>query len=178
MTRASTILNAAKLKANPFFDDLSEKEVAELLKACDVHTFDAGEYVLRENDASQHLFIILSGEIRIGKVLYAGDEKELSVLGPGEFFGEMGFLDECPRSASASCLNETALLKIGRDSFNKLAKRRPAIAYKITLKIARTLADRLRTSNDLVEGIFSNPNKAIVELKTRLLKIQTMLLRR
>jgi len=43
------------------------------------------------------------------------------------------------------------------------------------MKIARTLAERLRTSNDMVEGFFSNPNKAILEFKTRLLKIQTML---
>jgi CRP/FNR family cyclic AMP-dependent transcriptional regulator len=170
-------LTPAELKSNLFFEDFSEKEIAQLLKVCSTHTFAPGEYILRESDTSHHIYIILSGEIRIGKDLYAGDDKELGILSPGEFFGEMGFLDDCPRSANASCTRESTILKVDKDSFQELANKNPAIAYNITLKIARTLAERLRKSNDLVEGMFSNPNKAILELKTRLLKIQTMLRR-
>jgi CRP-like cAMP-binding protein len=69
-------------------------------------------------------------------------------------------------------------LKIDRNSFDELATTHPAITSKIGLIMARALANRLRASNNLIESIFSNPNKTILELKTRLLKIQTMLLRR
>jgi len=177
MSGVDGVLDITNLQANSFFANLSEKEIRELLRVGSLDSYGPGEYVVRENDVSRHIYIILSGQIRIGKTLYAGDEKELTVLRPGEFFGEMGFLDEFPRSASASCVEEAAILRIDRDSFQRLAQRRPTIAYKVTLAIARTLSDRLRTSNNLLEGIFSNPNRAIVELKTRLLKIQTMLLR-
>ena len=170
-------LDITNLQANSFFANLSEKEIRELLKAGSLETYGPGDYIVRENDTSRHIYVILSGRIRIGKTLYAGDEKELTVLKPGEFFGEMGFLDEFPRSASASCVEDATVLRINRDTFQKMAQRRPTIAYKVTLTIARTLSDRLRTSNNMLEGIFSNPNRAIVELKTRLLKIQTMLLR-
>jgi CRP-like cAMP-binding protein len=133
---------------------------------------------VRENDATRELFVILKGTTRIGKTLYAGDEKELGLLGPGEFFGEMAFLDGGPRSASVWAAGETVALRIDRDAFEKLAARRPGIAYKVAIKIACSLADRLRVSNDMVESFFSSPNKAILEFKTRLMKIQSMLLRR
>ena len=175
---AQTILGPSDLKSNKFFEGFLEKEIAELLKVSTIHTFNPGDYVVREHETSEQLFIILSGRISIGKVLYAGDEKELSVLTAGDFFGEMAFLDDSPRSASASCVEETTVVMLNKQSFERLAQRRPAITYKMTMKIARALAQRLRSTNDLVENIFSNPNKAILELKTRLMKIQTMLMRK
>ena len=178
MLRIKTPLTVAEVRSNGFFSGLTENEIAELLKSCTAHTFGPGEYVLREDEVSRHIFVILSGRIRIGKTLYAGDDRKLGEINAGEFFGEMAFLDGSPRSAGASSIEETTLLKIDRDSFDKLAVRRPRIAYKITMKIALALSERLRSSNDLVESIFSNPNKTILELRTRLLKIQSMLLRR
>jgi len=178
MSNAGGLSDIARLQAISFFEDLSERESRELMKAGEIYSYRPGEYVLREKEESRSIFFILSGQIRIGKELYAGDEKEITILGPGEILGEMGFLDEAPRSASASCVQEAVILGIDRDSFQRLAQRRPTIAYKVTLKIARTLSERLRTSNNILESIFSNPNRAIVELKTRLLKIQAMLLRR
>lgn len=177
MPKAADTLAPSELKSNRFFKGLTENEIAELLKACTLHTFRAGDYVMREDDNSRDVFVILDGSIRIGKTLYAGDDRELGVLGPGEFLGEMAFLDDGPRSASATCTEETTLLRIDKSSFDKMAVRKPRIAYKIMMKIARALGERLRTSNDLVESIFSNPNKTILELKTRLMKIQSMLMR-
>ena len=178
MHPAIEALTATELKSNRFFDGLTDNEITELLKACTVHIFKAGDHVMHENEISRDIFVILDGSISIGKTLYAGDEREFGVLGPGEFLGEMSFLDDSPRSASASCLEKTTVLRIDKSSFDKMALRKPRIAYKIMMKIARELGKRLRDSNDIVEGIFSNPNKTILELKTRLLKIQTMLRRR
>lgn len=171
-------LALSEFRANPFFSDFSEKEIAELVKVCSIETFTPGERILHEKEESRDLFVILAGRIRIGRILYAGDEKELDVLEPGEFFGEMAFIDGGPRSASVSSVEQVTVLRIGRQAFDKLAARRPAIAYKVTMKIAGALAERLRASNDVVESFFSNPNKAIVEMKTRLMKIQAMLMRK
>ena len=177
MQKEAKILGAPELKSSRFFKGFTAIEIGELLKACTLHTFTAGDYVMREDDNSRDVFVILDGSIRIGKTLYAGDDRELGVLGPGDFLGEMAFLDDQPRSASATCTGETTLLRIDKSSFDKMAVRKPRIAYKIMMKIARALGERLRTSNDLVESIFSNPNRTILELKTRLMKIQTMLMR-
>jgi CRP-like cAMP-binding protein len=178
MHPATETLTAAELKSNRFFEGLTDNEINELLKVCTVHTYNAGDHVVHENENSRDIFVILDGRISIGKTLYAGDERELGVLRSGDFFGEMSFIDDSPRSASASCLEKTSVLRIDKGSFDKMAVRKSRIAYKIMMKIARALGKRLRDSNDLVEGIFSNPNKTILELKTRLLKIQTMLVRR
>lgn len=171
-------LSVSELRANRFFEEFMERELTALLKACEMQTFGPGECVVRELDTSDDLFVILSGKIRIGKTLYAGDEKDICVLGPGEFFGEMAFLDGEPRSATVWSVDQTVLFKLSRESFDTLVARKPMIAYKIVLKIARVLSGRLRESNDIIESMFSSPNKAIIELKARLLKIQTMLMRR
>jgi CRP/FNR family cyclic AMP-dependent transcriptional regulator len=178
MRIAADVVTAAELKPNSFFKGLTDKEVTELLAACTVHKFEKGDCVLHEKEASRDIFVILEGVISICKTLYAGDEKQLGVLGPGEFFGEMSFLDDSPRSASAFCQKKTTVLRIDKSLFDKLAARKPRIAYKIMTKIAGALGERLRDSNEIIEGIFSNPNKTILELKARLLKIQTMLIRR
>ncbi|MBI5117978.1 cyclic nucleotide-binding domain-containing protein [Candidatus Poribacteria bacterium] len=177
MTAARKTAVLTELKSNSFFADFSETEIHDVVKVCTLHIFRPGEYALRENEDSQHIFIILAGKIRIGKTLYAGDEKELGFLGPGDFLGEMAFIDGSPRSASALCVEEATLLKIDKTPFEKLVSKKPAIAYKIIMKIAYSLSQRLRASNDVVEGLFSNPNKAILEFKTRLLRIQAMLMR-
>jgi CRP-like cAMP-binding protein len=172
------VLTSLEVRANRFFEDFSEKEVAGLLKMCSMQAFGPGECIVRETETTDDLFVILSGTVRIGKILYAGDEKDICLLGPGEFFGEMAFLDGAPRSATVWSTERTVLLKLSRASFDRLVAKKPMIGYKIILKMAVALACRLRASNDLIEGMFSSPNKAIIEFKARLLKIQTMLMRR
>ncbi|RJP17149.1 MAG: cyclic nucleotide-binding domain-containing protein [Candidatus Abyssobacteria bacterium SURF_5] len=175
--RAETGLWPQDLRGCSFFSHFSEKETSHLLKIGTVHQCARGEFLVREKEHSRDLFIVLSGEMVVTKTLYAGDERKLGTIEPGEFFGEMAFLDGLPRSASVSCWKEGAVFKISREAFDRLSAKKPAIAYKVTNIIAAALTERLRRSNDVVEDFFSNPNKAILEFKTRLLKIQTMLQR-
>lgn len=161
----------------PFFGHFSEREIAQISRTGTFHECAPNEYLLHEKDNSRDFFVLISGRMVVTRTLYAGDEKELSFIEPGEFFGEMAFLDGSPRSASVRCVEKGVFFKISRESFEHLVTRKPTIAYKMTDAIAAALTQRLRKSNDLVESFFSNPNKAIIEFKRRLLKIQTMLQR-
>ncbi len=165
------------LAANFFFRHFSPKEISFIIKSGTLLRCLRGEYLIREKEMSEDFFVVLSGKMVVTRSLYAGDEKDLGFIQPGDFFGEMAFLDGRPRSANVSCVEEGMVLRISAENFKRLSVKRPAIAYKMVRVIAITLVERLRTSNDIVEGFFSNPNKAILEFKTRLLKIQTMLQR-
>jgi CRP-like cAMP-binding protein len=161
--------------AHSFFAQFTEKEVAHIIRMGCFLPCAPGEALVHERELTRDFYVLLSGRMVVTRTLYAGDERELGYIESGEFFGEMAFLDGLPRSASVTCIAEGSVFRLSKESFDSLIVRRPGIAYKIVGIIAVALTQRLRNSNDVVESFFSNPNKAILELKTRLLKIRTML---
>jgi len=75
-----------------------------------------GAVIFRQGDEGHEMFVVAEGRIRltIGK---GGHETEVNKLGPGEFFGELSLLSGEPRSATATALEDTTLLAIGRDVY-------------------------------------------------------------
>jgi len=72
-----------------------------------------------------------------------GKEVILSILGPGEFFGEMGLIDESPRSASVIGIEPCELLSISKRDFNKCL----ADSFDMTMAVMRGLVQRLREAD-------------------------------
>ena len=62
--------------------------------------FAAGETIFAEGDPSDYAYLIWSGDVEILKSTPKGDNR-LAILGKDEFLGEMGVIDEQPRSATA-----------------------------------------------------------------------------
>ena len=73
--------------------------------------------VFFENEEGDFFFMILEGRIKVTILGDDGREIILSVLGPGDFFGEMALLDNEPRSATAIAIEETELLSLHRTDF-------------------------------------------------------------
>ena len=130
-----------KLKKNyPFFADLSLHEIIHLLRYCDRQMFPAGSVIFRRGSPGEDFFLILSGQVAI----QAGD-KEFARLGVGECFGEMGVIENEPRSATARAATETLVLRIDP---RVLAGHEPALSCKLLGKVARLLSSRLREANE------------------------------
>jgi diguanylate cyclase len=95
---------SAPLNLPPPPDDSSDL-VAGLAVAsdCNIRLLHAGETIFTEGSAADKAYIIEIGyvEIFVGS---GNDSLQLSVLGPGDIFGEMGIIDASPRSASAKAL--------------------------------------------------------------------------
>ena len=66
-----------------------------------------------------------------------GGDREVSRLGPGEFFGEMGALAGDPRTATALATRDSALVAVDRDAFAELFRRAPEAAAKLADVLAR-----------------------------------------
>jgi CRP-like cAMP-binding protein len=77
----------------------------------------------------------------------AGREIELDQLGSGDFFGEISLVDDGPRSANVTALEDCTLLRITRMTIGVLAGLHPAAAIQILGAIGRALVHRLRASN-------------------------------
>jgi NTE family protein len=104
----------------------------------------AGDWVLREGDQADDLFVVLRGRMRVvGRA--DGEERTLRVLGPGAAIGELALLTGAPRSASVQALRDTTLLRLHRGSFVQLIERDARFAAAV----ARELALQLQASGGL-----------------------------
>jgi CRP/FNR family transcriptional regulator, cyclic AMP receptor protein len=95
----------------------------------------ADEVIFREGDTADALYMIESGRVEI----QAG-RRVLTILGPGEFFGEMSLIDPSPRSATAVAATDVRLVPVSEKQFLKIVGETPSLA----LDLLRLLARRLR----------------------------------
>ncbi len=104
--------------------------------------FAAGTVLFREGDHGREMYIIASGRVRISKRV-RDLEKTVSVLPAGEFFGEMAILNDRPRSATATVLEDAELLVVPPEAFEPLVFHHRDVA----VRLIRRLAQRLEEAN-------------------------------
>ena len=122
--------------------------------------FDAGATIFNEGDASDLCYQIFSGRVQI--VIKAGKrDKVVAELGPGEVFGEMGIIDDGPRSAAAVAVQDTVCIGYAPDDILDQIESNPATM----VAIMKTLITRLRVANRQISS-----QNADVPLVQRLLK--------
>jgi len=108
--------------------------------------YQAGDAIFRESEESEAAFLIVSGEVRIVKGYDSPEAKELAVVGAGEYIGEMGAIDNQPRSASAVAVGPVVCAPVRPEEFMDMLRRNPDEAIDL-LKI---LFERLREANRLL----------------------------
>lgn len=101
--------------------------------------FKAGEFIFRENDPGDVMFIIEKGQVEIVKTI-GGEDRRLTLFEPGDFFGEMSILEDLPRGASARAVTDCKLLQIDHSTFDQMLRENPEIG----IRMMRSLSRRLR----------------------------------
>jgi HEAT repeat protein/MFS family permease len=129
------------LKGCEFFRYFPGADLAGVATLADVVHMEAGEVVFEQGDEGDAFYVVVQGAIRISR-----GETELATLGPREGFGEMALLDRDTRSATATARDHTTLLRLDRDSFDRVVEQNPVVARGIY----RVLTERLR--NTLAQG--------------------------
>lgn len=109
-----------------------------------------GDVLFRHGDVGDKLYLILEGQIRVGRTVAGMGEEALAVLGPGNCFGEMALLVESPRSADATAHSQCRLLAIAKDDFDDLLFRDKGLAYEVLWSTVNLLVARLNSTNDKV----------------------------
>lgn len=115
---------------------LSAPELEEMSRHGVAREYRARTIILTEGDTSDALYIILEGRVRIFLGDASGREMVLSVLGPGEYFGDLAY-DHGPRSASALTLEPCRLLVVRGDEFADFVGRSPAFAKHFIMRLIR-----------------------------------------
>src|SRR5262249_33898626 len=98
------------LRAVPIFSELSDRELRAVQKLVYVRHYADGEVIFGQGDPSLGMYVIKGGTVRIIRDIPSAQPKILAELTAGEFFGEVGLVDDEPRSASAVAQGETEVI--------------------------------------------------------------------
>src|SRR4030088_934961 len=115
----ATTVSTAVLKAVPLFSSFPEDQLRMLAMVVTRKSATRSTTIMAGGDATDSLYIVLSGRLKVMMSDSDGKEVILSILGPGEFFGEMGLIDDEPRSASVVTIEPCELLSISKRDFKK-----------------------------------------------------------
>jgi CRP/FNR family cyclic AMP-dependent transcriptional regulator len=130
------------------FTGLGEAVLRRLARTGVKEDIRRNEFVFREGDEGDKVFIVLEGAIRISRTVPGMGEEALAVLRPGSAFGEMALIDGSPRSADALAHETSSLFVIDKEEMEKLMFVDRALAGEVLWRLVRILAKRLRQTND------------------------------
>ena len=89
------------LRKQVIFRDLEDGELARVAEVCREQAWVSGEFIFREGEAGNRLYLIVEGEVRISRTIPGSGEEALAVLKAGAMFGEMSVFDRSERSTDA-----------------------------------------------------------------------------
>jgi CRP-like cAMP-binding protein len=137
------------LKRVPLFSDLADAELARFSDVIREREYPKNSVILFEDDPGDALYIVSTGQVKVVLIGEDGREVILSVLGDGDFFGEMSLIDDEPRSAHVIAMKDSQLLVLRRDDFQSRLQETPTIA----LKLLKVLVQRLRRADEKIGGL-------------------------
>ena len=152
----------------PLFTALDEETAQSLRASMDPVRIAKGSILFSEGDVGEHLYVILEGKLKLGTSSGDGRENLLSILGPGEMFGELSLFDPGPRTSTATAVTDCRLLSLGHKQAIPWITAHP----QVSLELLARMAQRLRRTNEAVgDLVFSDvPGrvaKALIDLGGR-----------
>jgi CRP/FNR family cyclic AMP-dependent transcriptional regulator len=137
------------LRAVPLFAHLGDDELRQVAAAVRERSYPKQSIILFEDDPGDALYLVVAGQVKVVLIGEDGREVILSVLGPGDFFGEMSLIDDQPRSAHVIAMEDARLLVLRREDFQRALEETPRIA----LGLLRALSGRLRRADDKIGAL-------------------------
>ena len=142
-------MNHLFLKDIPMFSELKDDILEKITELMQKRIYRKNNVILMEEDVGDTLFFLNKGSVKITRLSDDGREVILSILGEGDFFGEMSIFDGESRSANVIALEDTEVFILKRGDFLDLLEKHPKIAINLLQELAR----RLRKSDQQIEGL-------------------------
>lgn len=129
------------------FKNISVMKLTSIASITSEIDLESGDTFIYKDDPCDKAFIIYQGSVRVCNISEKGDEITLAVLGPGDMVGDLGLLDNKPRSANVKTIQNTKMLTLKFNDFREILLKQP----EITISLLETLAQRIRLSNQQFE---------------------------
>src|SRR6476660_8646645 len=119
MPAMATTVSTTVLKSVPLFATFPDEQLRTLVTVVTRRSAPRASVIMAAGDQIDSLYIVISGRLKVMMSDAEGKEVILSILGSGEFFGEMGLIDDSPRSASVVAIEPCELLCVNKRDFNR-----------------------------------------------------------
>lgn len=137
------------LRTLPIFESLDTTRLAPIARVASLRNAPRGTVVVREGDRTDNVYFVINGALKVSVSDDEGREVILTILGTGDLFGEMGVLDNNPRSATVTATQSADLVMIAKTDFQQCMMDN----FDISLFIMRNLAHRLRQADRKIESL-------------------------
>lgn len=142
-------VSVTALRTFPMFYGVPEKSLEGLARVSMMRRASRNSAVVRAGDRTDFVYFVLSGSLKVLVSDEEGREVILSMLGPGELFGEMGVLDDNPRSATVVAVTPSDLIVMAKSDFKRCLQEN----FEVCMYIMRNLVQRLRTADRKIESL-------------------------
>lgn len=133
------------------FDPLSAQEKEAVVKGMVKSVYAPGEIIIKRGDPGESMFIIHRGKVEVRLPSNNGDQHQVAVLEPGNFFGEMALLTGEPRTADVSAIDEVEILEIRKGVIERLLGNNEQLAEELSRKIADRQAELVQLTRTVAE---------------------------
>ena len=131
------------------FAELDERELASIAAVAKTRRYAKDDAVFHADEIGDVFYLIREGQVKVTMISPEGKEIILSLLGPGDFFGEMALLDDEPRSATVIAIEPLEVVSIWRSDFLHILSEN----FSITQKVLGELSKRLRNASNRIESL-------------------------
>ena len=145
---------------NDLLVGISEEASVQMQKKIDIVHCEPGEVIFEEDEPGDSLYLIAEGSVKISKRGRAGQQETLAYLMERDFFGEMALVDTGKRSAQAAAVDNVALGRIDRASWDLLLRLAP---HEVMGNFTRAITRRLRDNNQrFIEEMMRNERLSLL----------------
>jgi CRP/FNR family transcriptional regulator, cyclic AMP receptor protein len=142
-------METALFRRFALFAELDERELAAVAAVAKSRKYARDDVIFHADESGDIVCLIKEGRVKVTMISPEGKEIILSLLGPGDFFGEMALLDDEPRSATVVATEPLEVVTIWRTDFLQLLSEN----FSITKKVLAELSRRLRTASNRIESL-------------------------
>jgi CRP-like cAMP-binding protein len=146
------------LRNKNIFKDLDEYEFMKVLQFSKKRYFPKNSVIIEESSEGGNLYFIKGGSVRVCRVGADGRREAIIDLCPDEYFGEISFVDNEPRSATVVAAEDAEIIEFDRNAFMRFLNDNKDIGFKVYWALAHIFCYRLRDTTDYLT-LFINRSK-------------------
>jgi hypothetical protein len=139
---ASIKLHRDVMLKSDLFSNMKPREIKKVLLMGSISKHSAGSEIFAQGSVGENMYVVLEGSVDVIRQVPGEAEHLLATLGPGDAFGELGFLGAFERSASIRSKSDVELLALNSKTTRRALMLYPFISAKLNLSIARILGKR------------------------------------
>jgi CRP/FNR family cyclic AMP-dependent transcriptional regulator len=148
------ISTTEQILQNPVFVGLEIEEAEELARHCEVMVLEEGCQIFAQGEFSEDMYVLFQGQLVLKVRDIIGEEMEVGFLEQGEIFGEMGVLEQYPRSASVYANNNSVVLRIPGEGFHAMIDAGHSAIHLLLASTLKQACSRLRELDRRLDALF------------------------